>query len=635
MRLRAVQRVVLTLALLAGPGRGACWTRSCGRCRACSACAPASPGVDDGRRGEREPAPDLRAAFTRAMATGSIVAGRAGYGRAGSRAAIVASCPAAGDALASGSRCGPSRRQSHPANRRSANRRCRRNANCAASRVAPGASSRRSSRRVTTCCRLTTSRRRRTPVVAHRTSPNQHRPLPAVDRRRLATSAGPAPSKRLNGWKRCSLSLKAMTRYRGHFLNWYETRSLAVLEPAYVSSVDSGNLAGHLIALANACDEWHAPGAPVDAKSGMLDALGLASNFASRVDPIRAGGHDAGAADRRDRRFTRRAIVPRDPGADAPAPVAEGGAGGARHRSGGTARRNLGPRILAGNDRTAGAGRRPGQGQRHERSGPGRTDQSPRRDRAHDGAGHGFLVPYPARTSSLLSIGYSLADNGQDANCYDLLASEARLASLFAIAKGDVATRHWFRLGRSAVPIGGGSALISWSGSMFEYLMPSLVMRAPAGSLLEQTNRLVGGAAAGLRPVPWACHGVSLNRRTTPGTSSSPTSTPISAFPASGLKRGLSPRLRRSHPTPPASRPWWTPKGPRAELRRSGGHGRARAATASTRLLDFTSRPTSRGRPRSPSCADVHGASPGHDYRRDRQCASGVAGCGGGSTASR
>ncbi|RYD89431.1 MAG: glycosyl transferase, partial [Sphingobacteriales bacterium] len=60
-----------------------------------------------------------------------------------------------------------------------------------------------------------------------------------------------------------------------------------------------------------------------------------------------------------------------------------------------------------------------------------------------------------------------------------------------AIAKGDVSTKHWFRLGRTATPIDTGSALISWSGSMFEYLMPSLVMRAPLGSLLEQTTRLV------------------------------------------------------------------------------------------------------------------------------------------------
>src|SRR3546814_11893981 len=59
----------------------------------------------------------------------------------------------------------------------------------------------------------------------------------------------------------------------------------------------------------------------------------------------------------------------------------------------------------------------------------------------------------------LLWIGYGLADNSLDPSCYDLLASEARLASLFAIAKGDVTTRHWFRLGRTAIPIGSGSAL--------------------------------------------------------------------------------------------------------------------------------------------------------------------------------
>ena len=106
----------------------------------------------------------------------------------------------------------------------------------------------------------------------------------------------------------------------------------------------------------------------------------------------------------------------------------------------------------------------------------------------------------------MLSIGYRASDGTLDENCYDLLASEARLASFFSIAKNDVPARHWFRLGRAVTPIGHGAALISWSGSMFEYLMPSLVMRAPAGSLLEQTSRLIvrrqidyGDA----RHVPW------------------------------------------------------------------------------------------------------------------------------------
>ena len=95
------------------------------------------------------------------------------------------------------------------------------------------------------------------------------------------------------------------------------------------------------------------------------------------------------------------------------------------------------------------------------------------------------------RERMLLSIGYLVREGTLDPNCYDLLASEARLASFIAIAKGDVPARHWFRLGRSVTPVAHGAALISWSGSMFEYLMPSLVMRAPAGSLLEQTSRLI------------------------------------------------------------------------------------------------------------------------------------------------
>jgi len=95
----------------------------------------------------------------------------------------------------------------------------------------------------------------------------------------------------------------------------------------------------------------------------------------------------------------------------------------------------------------------------------------------------GFLLDGERR---LLSVGYRTAEGALDPSCYDLLASEARLASFVAIAKSDVPARHWFRLGRAVTAVEHGAALISWSGSMFEYLMPSLVMRAPAGSLLDK-----------------------------------------------------------------------------------------------------------------------------------------------------
>src|SRR6266487_3950448 len=148
----------------------------------------------------------------------------------------------------------------------------------------------------------------------------------------------------------------------------------------------------------------------------------------------------------------------------------------------------------------------------------------------------GFLLD-PDR--KLLSIGYRVAEGNLDPSCYDLLASEARLASFLAIAKGEVASRHWFRLGRAVTPIGRGAALVSWSGSMFEYLMPSLVMRAPAGSLLEQTSRLVVrrqityGAALG---VPWGISESAYNVRDLELTYQ------YSNFgvPGLGLKRGLS-----------------------------------------------------------------------------------------------
>ncbi|MHC4768366.1 MAG: GH36-type glycosyl hydrolase domain-containing protein, partial [Planctomycetota bacterium] len=141
-------------------------------------------------------------------------------------------------------------------------------------------------------------------------------------------------------------------------------------------------------------------------------------------------------------------------------------------------------------------------------------------------------------TSGLFSIGYRVADGALDPGRYDLLASEARLASFLAIAKGDVPPRHWFQLGRSLTPIGRGAALVSWSGSMFEYLMPLLVMSQPAGSLLDLTCRLVVGRQiryGAERRVPWGVSESAYNVRDAQLTYQ------YSAFgvPGLGLKRGL------------------------------------------------------------------------------------------------
>ncbi len=116
----------------------------------------------------------------------------------------------------------------------------------------------------------------------------------------------------------------------------------------------------------------------------------------------------------------------------------------------------------------------------------------------------------------LFSIGYRLADGALDPAGYDLLASEARLASFVAIAKGDVPGSHWFRLARPTTPVELGAALVSWSGSMFEYLMPELVLGSPPGSLVEQTARLAvrrQQSYAASRGIPWGISESAYNLR--------------------------------------------------------------------------------------------------------------------------
>jgi cyclic beta-1,2-glucan synthetase len=105
-----------------------------------------------------------------------------------------------------------------------------------------------------------------------------------------------------------------------------------------------------------------------------------------------------------------------------------------------------------------------------------------------------------------LHIGYNLSADRIDPHHYDLLASEARLASFLAIAKGDVPVEHWFALGRPVTRAGNATSLLSWGGSMFEYLMPPLLMRSYDGTLLAQSQRAALETqieAAQRQRVPW------------------------------------------------------------------------------------------------------------------------------------
>ncbi|MCF8499998.1 MAG: glycosyl transferase [Rhodospirillum sp.] len=357
-------------------------------------------------------------------------------------------------------------------------------------------------------------------TLAHRTSPTNIGLylLSAVAARDFGWAGTIEIAERLDA---TLTSMSHLERYKGHFFNWYDTRDRHVLAPPYVSSVDSGNLAGHLIALANACEEWTAVTPEADVRAGLMDSLrlarlavadwpvgfdGRAPSLNSCLDDLESLIHGAQAIDL--------IFAPLNRLADKAAEVVRGGS--PRGDTGGAEKITSDPLFWI--EALKKAGLEHARDRQSDAMAMGRL-RGRLKGIAERARGLALAMDFaflldPER--KLLSIGYSLADNGLDRNCYDLLASEARLASLFAIAKGDVATRHWFRLGRNATPVGNGSALISWSGSMFEYLMPSLVIRAPIGSLLEQTNRLVVGrqqAHARLLNIPWGISESAYNAR--------------------------------------------------------------------------------------------------------------------------
>ncbi|MBU3227179.1 GH36-type glycosyl hydrolase domain-containing protein [Clostridium algidicarnis] len=92
-------------------------------------------------------------------------------------------------------------------------------------------------------------------------------------------------------------------------------------------------------------------------------------------------------------------------------------------------------------------------------------------------------------SAGLFYIGYNLEEERYSDSYYDLLASESRIASYVAIAKGDIEYKHWFKLGRSLRKVGKNKVLMSWSGTMFEYLMPLLLMKSYSDTLLAETYK--------------------------------------------------------------------------------------------------------------------------------------------------
>lgn len=317
-------------------------------------------------------------------------------------------------------------------------------------------------------------------------------------------------------------TMAGLERYRSHFFNWYDTQSLQPLRPQYISTVDSGNLAGHLLTLrpgllALADDPVFQPRL-YEGLATTLDVLRNAMRLAEykrdALTPLQATLDEAllrrpitqASAARLAQRMLADALelettlAPpvedseiafwlqsllaqcRDVAVDLDLTLLPANAA-AVHASGLSTWRDLaqldaGAWPQADQPRVA-------QVQRRAAAQLAAADTLARL--AGELAIMDFRFLYDA-PRDLFTIGYNADEQRLDTGYYDLLASEARLTTFVAIAQGQVPQESWFALGRLLTNAGGAPVLLSWTGSMFEYLMPMLVMPSYEGTLLDQTS---------------------------------------------------------------------------------------------------------------------------------------------------
>ncbi|HET9373276.1 MAG TPA: glucoamylase family protein [Vicinamibacterales bacterium] len=274
-------------------------------------------------------------------------------------------------------------------------------------------------------------------------------------------------------------TLEGLERHRGHFLNWYDTATLAPLQPRYVSTVDSGNLAAALIALAQGVLELASRPQTLDQRlEGLTDTARILAAVARSTGTADADRETVAAIDRSAHAIRSTVRELGDAAPEAIASVVEP----LRHVTVASSDLRYWTNAVVAQVDRLDAGRPVATGTL--------TELARRISALADAMRFDFLYD---RRRRIFAIGYRLADadgpGRLDASFYDLLASEARLASFVAIAKGDVPQHHWFHLGRLVTNVGGRATLMSWGGTMFEYLMPMLLTRTFRGTLLDQSCR--------------------------------------------------------------------------------------------------------------------------------------------------
>ena len=300
--------------------------------------------------------------------------------------------------------------------------------------------------------------------------------------------------------ERTLATLSRLKTFNGHFYNWYDTRTLTPLEPRYVSTVDSGNLAASLIVLKQFALHFPKKSYPrKEILEGIRDTLLRLLSASEKAFPqALVLRKDLSALQKIPSDLTSREKIldnlQQNIMTIAPIPPEESEAEFwwnalqkilKEHRADRTRPYDLAARLKSIAEEAEVL-----------------VEEMNFKFLFHKGTG-------------VFSIGFNVSNGQLDNSFYDLLASEARLTSFIAIAKGDVPQSHWFRLARTMTAVG-RRILVSWSGSMFEFLMPMLLLKNEANTLLEETTLgavEVQEAYNKHRNLPWGISEAGYNAR--------------------------------------------------------------------------------------------------------------------------
>ncbi|WP_411679001.1 GH36-type glycosyl hydrolase domain-containing protein [Clostridium thailandense] len=361
----------------------------------------------------------------------------------------------------------------------------------------------------------------------------------------------------INRMKKIVENMDSLEKYRGHFYNWYDTKSKKPLNPRYISTVDSGNLIGYMWLINESLDECLSrPATNKNICKGLIDTLRLANTeieselelrefYSDEIEKLKNTEFNMSAWKsivlsikdksleiekkqenkelywndklKNDLNNILKEIQLLFPWIDVTVDnLSEKTKNGLKNLLEKIALINMPEEI---------------ENLQHDFS----ESYSQKKDSVNDNlnqlleSGKGeirtlldtvrslkeklnfladntdFKMLYNKKRQ-LFSIGYDVEKDRLDNCFYDLLASEARQASFVAIAKGDIDQTHWFKLGRSMTSMGKGKGLVSWSGTMFEYFMPFIIMKNYPNTLLDETYKTVvtGQKRYGdKRGVPW------------------------------------------------------------------------------------------------------------------------------------